>query len=76
MRCEFLLIQPDGEMKTYGVRAQWAENDGEFCREIPDVTGDRAAIESFIERINRCDVSSCHFQELVEDFLGELYSVR
>lgn len=63
---EILANEEGLQYTAYGI-------SGAGCR-IPDITTDRAAIQSLLERFNRNDVSPIHAFELVEDFLVEILS--
>lgn len=51
---------------TYGIAAQGAENR----LIIHDISTCRPQVEALILKLNRCEVSLCHFRDVIDDSLG------
>ncbi len=59
--------QKDGEQRTwYGVRAL---KDGARAAQADQLTTDMQSVQELITRMNRCQASLEHFDELIGDYL-------
>lgn len=56
-----------GKYLAYGIDA--ADERGCLLKRVHDITCDRQALDDLVERCNRFDLSLCHLDDVIEDFL-------